>query len=184
MPPKDLRRQVAMAVMSRRRVRKALSSGRAAAGLGRESRRNSMKTESLSAASARAISSAGVAPWTAMHSLPTRRRGSSRGRRGQRIDRAGDRERHSLQLTHLKGVLLLNATRNVQFERVFRYQLCAGRGWAGDVRGVWHRRRGQDHGGRVPDPAFGSHGMRFDCGPNPSRRGDTGPASEEPGREA
>ena len=79
LPPKGLRRQVAMAVMSRRRLRRDLISGRTAAGLGRLSRRNSMKGESLSAASTRDISSAGVAPWTAIHSFPTRRRGRTAG---------------------------------------------------------------------------------------------------------
>ena len=38
-----------------------------------------MKTESLRAVSAREISSAGVAPWTEIHSFPIRMRGKATG---------------------------------------------------------------------------------------------------------
>ncbi len=68
-------RQVAMAVTSRCAAKNSFRCGSAAAGLGSESSRNSRNFESLSAAVARSIISAGEPAWIATHSLPTRTRG-------------------------------------------------------------------------------------------------------------
>ena len=54
-----------------------------------------MKTESLSAASAREMSSAAVAPWTEIHSLPTRKRGRATAGAG----------RESVVLETVRGIL-------------------------------------------------------------------------------